>query len=108
MITALEMVRKMKATVKEIVSVADIPELGGVKNIHAHDAGAFKDVPVFTLVNASNVEDSLCGNPKAASGLKTLTIEQVKTKKWKMKVISGDENKNTVNVDPEKETLLEK
>lgn len=64
-ISGFQLVEALGATVVEFAAIIGIPFLDGVGKIHTFADGAFKNVPVFTLIHDSSVKDENCGDPTA-------------------------------------------
>ena len=60
-----DLVHAMGGRVHAFAAMIQLPGLGGVKRLHEHRDGHFKDVPVFTLVDDATIGDDLGRDPPA-------------------------------------------
>ena len=63
-LSGFELCHAIGATVVDFTAVIAIPFCDGIRKIREYKDGAFKDVPIFTLIDDNMIGDSNCGDPK--------------------------------------------
>ena len=66
-LAGFNLVDQLGARVHEFAAMVSLPFLDGVKKIHEHADGKFKDVPCFTMVDDSTIGPEMGRDPPAGT-----------------------------------------
>ena len=87
-IAGFDLVDQLGAEVHEFAAIVELPFLEGVKKIHEHRGGKFKDVSCFTVVDCATIREDMGRDPEEGVP-RVVSAEDAR----EMKYIADDDNR---------------